>query len=124
MRSMSIPVLLAAACAVAVPAFAQSQGEMNAQADARSKAADRALNVQYQSTMAALTPATRTRLRSAQRAWISFRDLECKFQSAGVQGGSVYPMIHAQCVERLTRERTSQLMASSQCPEGDLSCPR
>jgi len=48
-------------------------------------------------------------LRAAQRGWISFRDLACEAESTLAFGGSMQPMLHAICLERLTRERTEHL---------------
>ena len=62
-------------------------------------------------------------LQESQRAWIAFRDAECKFSSSGVDGGSVYPMVHALCLQGLTDERIMQLGAYLKCEEGDMSCP-
>ena len=58
-----------------------------------------------------------------QRAWIAFRDAECKFASSGVEGGSVQPMIHSGCLQGLTDARVTQLGSYLKCEEGDLSCP-
>ena len=62
-------------------------------------------------------------LVEAQRAWIAFRDAECAFQSSGVSGGSVYPMIHATCLASLTNQRLMDFKNYLACEEGDMSCP-
>jgi uncharacterized protein YecT (DUF1311 family) len=108
----------------ASPAFAQSQSAMNADAAKSAAAADRRLNTQYAATMAKLSVPSRTLLRNAQRSWIGFRDLQCKFEASAVQGGSAYPMVQSGCLARLTDERTRQLAAYGTCQEGDLACPR
>jgi len=59
----------------------------------------------------------------AQKSWLAFRDSECAFASSGVSGGSIHPMIYSMCLERLTRERASQLRDHLKCEEGDPSCP-
>ena len=53
-------------------------------------------------------------LQRAQRAWIQFRDAQCEFEGLEGRGGSIEPMIVAQCLARLTRERIQQLT-----PDGD-----
>lgn len=112
------------AVVIAVPALAQSQSSMNADAVQAAKASDRALNTQYSATMARLSAPTRLLLRDAQRSWISFRDQQCKFESSGVRGGSAYTMVYAGCLKRMSDERTRQLRSYARCQEGDLSCPR
>lgn len=66
---------------------------------------------------------TRNLLVAAQRGWVAFRDAECKFSSAGVTGGSAYPMVHANCAEELTTRRIADFKAYLACKEGDMSCP-
>lgn len=89
------------------------------------KNADHDLNVTYKAIEARLAndPASRSRLVHAQRAWISFRDAECTFQSSGEDGGSVAPMIATICQAAMTADRADQLKAYLNCEEGDLSCP-
>lgn len=66
---------------------------------------------------------TLQRWRSAQRAWIVFRDAKCDFAASGSIGGSVHPMILSACLESITRLRIATLRGYLHCPEGDLSCP-
>lgn len=63
------------------------------------------------------------RLVAAQRAWISFRDAECNFVSANLQGGSSYGMIKGMCLSRLTQTRIKDLKTYLSCEEGELDCP-
>jgi uncharacterized protein YecT (DUF1311 family) len=116
-----VPALIVAG---ATPAGSQTQTEMTAAAGAKAASAERALNTQYRSTIEALSPGSKTKLRNAQRAWIVFRDAECGFESSGVEDGSAYPMVRAACMERMATERSRQLKARTSCQEGDLSCPR
>lgn len=48
-------------------------------------------------------------LRAAQRAWLSFRDANCKWHGFAVRGGSMEPMVVANCLEKMTRDRTEEL---------------
>jgi len=59
----------------------------------------------------------------AQRAWVAFRDAECKFSTSGVSGGSIYPTVYAGCLDRLTKARVDDFKTYLACQEGDLSCP-
>lgn len=48
-------------------------------------------------------------LVAAERAWITFRDAECKFEAHAVEGGSMQPMVYANCLQSLTEDRIKQL---------------
>ncbi len=62
------------------------------------------------------------RLRDAQRAWISYRDAWCRFQTMSVEQGSMYPQVLASCTEALTKEQTKRLTYQLTC-SGDVDCP-
>lgn len=102
-----------------------TQLEMNFCAGRNREAADAALNEAYRRIVARLGTDTATlgQLREAQRAWIAFQDAECTFAASGVEGGSIYPMIHADCLREATEARTAALQTYLDCAEGDLSCP-
>ncbi|WP_292898085.1 lysozyme inhibitor LprI family protein [Nitratireductor sp.] len=103
---------------------AQTQLDMTQCAAREYEAADKALNAQYASVRQRYSgnEDARTLLRDAQRAWIGFRDAHCDLETLAVRGGSIEPMIRAQCLQKLTEERTEQLAALAECEEGDLSC--
>ena len=103
----------------------ESQTGMNICAGADFKASDAKLNADYGEIMKRLSDDADARklLQESQRAWIAFRDAECKFSSSGVEGGSVYPMVYAMCLQGLTDARVEQLGAYLKCEEGDMSCP-
>jgi uncharacterized protein YecT (DUF1311 family) len=52
-------------------------------------------------------------LLTAQRAWLTFRDAHC----ATARGGTLEPMLVAQCRAELTRQRTRQLQSIEEWPE-------
>lgn len=54
-------------------------------------------------------PTTLEALRTAQRAWISFRDAQCEYEAYEVFGGTMQPMVGSLCLARLTRERIEVL---------------
>jgi uncharacterized protein YecT (DUF1311 family) len=105
------------ALAVAAP---QAGGADNYQA------ADAALNAQYRRTMTQAQtrdrggrpadggPTYAAALLAAQRAWIQFRDAECRIESYQYRGGSAQRMVHRQCLTTLTRQRTAQLRTLQQ----------
>lgn len=57
-------------------------------------------------------PTTLEALRSAQRAWIKFRDAQCEYEAYQVFGGSMQPMVGSMCLARLTRERIAVLSSA------------
>ena len=123
--------LTLAALAFAAPALAQnlncnnamSQSEMNICADQEFRAADARLNAAYARLMAvAGDEGFKAKLRIAQRAWISFRDNECTYETADNEGGSIHPMVYAGCLARLTKERTKALNALAACQQNADKC--
>ncbi|MEX3777254.1 lysozyme inhibitor LprI family protein [Pseudomonas sp. MYb118] len=106
-------------------ANASDQATMNQCAAQEHKAADKELNALYQQITARLksNPDSKKLLVGAQRAWVGFRDAECKFASSAVTGGSVYPLIYSNCVTELTKARVETFKNYLKCQEGDLSCP-
>ena len=85
---------------------------------------DARLNALYGSMTARIgdDAAGRDRLVAAQRAWITFRDAECRFRTGGIDG-SAAPMALRACLEDLTLRRVADFEGLLDCPEGDLACP-
>lgn len=106
-------------------ANASDQATMNQCAGQDFKAADKELNTVYQQIIGRLKDNTdgKKLLVSAQRAWLGFRDAECKFSSSGVTGGSVYPWVYSSCLTGVTKLRVESLKQYLKCEEGDMSCP-
>ncbi len=133
MRRRMKNVVVAAAIAIAPApiasandcATAMDQRTMNECADQIYKKSDAELNALYKLIKQRLKDDTDTTklLVAAQRAWVSFRDAECKFSTLAVSGGSVYPIIYSGCADRLTRKRIDDFKGYLMCEEGDLSCP-
>lgn len=73
---------------------------------------DARLNKTYRDLVAKLESAKREKLREVQRAWLSFRDLNCDFQSADYQGGSIYSLVQSSCLTEMTKQRTKDLKAT------------
>jgi uncharacterized protein YecT (DUF1311 family) len=48
-------------------------------------------------------------LLEAQRAWLHYRDAACEVHASPYQGGSLQPMIRADCLSDLTAARTRML---------------
>jgi uncharacterized protein YecT (DUF1311 family) len=64
----------------------------------------------------------RQRLRAAQKAWITWRVVQCEFETGGSSGGSARELARWSCNAKLTRERTIALDKAANCPEGDITC--
>lgn len=106
LATLALGVLLLGAPTVA---GAQSQQEMNQQADADYRKADAELNAVYQKLIQKVPPEVKESLIDAQLAWIKFRDAEAKARAAEVEGGSLYPLLYAGSLAETTRVRTRQL---------------
>ena len=106
-------------------ANASDQATMNQCAGQEFKSTDKELNAMYQQIIGRLkdNPDRKKLLVGAQRAWIGFRDTECKFSASGVEGGSVYPLIYSNCLTVVTKARIEALKQYLECQEGDMSCP-
>ncbi|KAF1049074.1 MAG: hypothetical protein GAK35_00052 [Herbaspirillum frisingense] len=129
MKAVLRLTLLLALCASAGAhaadcAKASTQAEMNACASQALNQADADLNATYVAYRAKLRPAQQNQIRDVQLAWIKYRDLSCRFESANAAGGSAAPMVQQSCLAEKTRQRTEELKALAGCPEGDLACVR
>ena len=92
-------------------ADAQSQAEMNICWGKEYKAADAQLNVAYREFLSKLNPEETAQLKTAQLAWLKYRDANCEFVADQYKGGSIRPMIAAICLADVTNARTSELKA-------------
>ena len=104
-------------------AVAQTQSEMSKAAFDAFDSARKELTAAVTQYRARLTGNRLVLFDDTQSTWERFRDATCAFQSAGLEGGSARPMVHAQCMEALTRLRLVQINDLANCQEGDLSCP-
>jgi uncharacterized protein YecT (DUF1311 family) len=76
------------------------------------KKVDQQLNNNYQKALTVAkkyTPQDEQNLKTAQRAWTSYRDAACKAEYGLWGGGSGGPNAHAMCIIRLTKERNIDL---------------
>jgi len=92
-----------------------AQSEMNRCADLDARTADADLNHVYRELLAKLKGddnATK-KLRTAQRAWLAFRDAHLQelypAEDKQAQYGSMFPMCYSQVASAMTKERTAQL---------------
>lgn len=59
------------------------------------------------------------RLKTAQRAWIAFRDAECPLESVDNMGGSIERILGPACLANMTKERTVQLQSQLKAMEAN-----
>ena len=104
---------------------AKTTEEISKCADGDLKLLDASLNRAYREIEHRLADNNdgKNALVAAERAWVHFRDAECKFSASGVEGGSVYSSVVMQCTANLTAQRISELRTYLSCEEGDLACP-
>jgi uncharacterized protein YecT (DUF1311 family) len=100
------------------------QASMNLCADKALKASDKALNDKYHALYQGSSTAGKLKLQSAQRAWITYRDAQCSFDTLGSMGGSMHSMAYSICVDMLTQAQSKVLDQQLNCDDGDMSCGR
>lgn len=117
---LAIRVSTAAALALCAVLSAQAatdcdqavrQADLNRCAAQAFKREDTRLNSLYKELIGRSDKAQAGKLKQAQRAWISFRDLHCQYEQSRYQGGSMAPLVHASCLGNLTRQRNDTLQA-------------
>ncbi len=62
------------------------------------------------------------KLIDSQKAWVSFRDLNCKFTSGRYSVDTISSLIYSQCMERLTKQRTTELQSYLKRKEYECQC--
>ena len=103
-------VASALCCLIGGHLSAQNQHEMNQQAAADFEKADAQLNRVYKKVLAEMDAEAQAKLKTAQRAWIVFRDAEAEYEAdQEARGGSMYPMCFSVYSADLTRQRIKQL---------------
>ncbi len=90
-------------------ANAQTQFEMNQCAARDYRAANGVLNQTYQRLVAMLNDEEKSQLKTAQTAWLKYRDSNCEFEADQFKGGSMRPLAYASCLADMTRKRTIEL---------------
>lgn len=101
----------------------QDQQSMNFCAEKDYQAADKKLNAIYQKVMSALDDeGYKTKLKTAERAWMTYRDTQCTFETAENEGGTIHPMVYAGCETRLTNLRTKDLQDYLVCWKDGAKC--
>jgi uncharacterized protein YecT (DUF1311 family) len=91
-------------------ANAQTTVEMRNCAGKEYKKADAELNSVYKQLMSKLTDeGHKAALKTAQQAWIKYRDANCEFEAYLNRGGTIYPVVYTGCLSAMTMNRTKEL---------------
>jgi len=90
---------------------AQTQMEMTQTAHNDFKKADAKLNKVYKQVLKILTEKEKQLLIKAQKDWLKFRDSQCQFEVEQYNGGSIQPLMHANCLKERTKDRIDDLKA-------------
>jgi uncharacterized protein YecT (DUF1311 family) len=91
-------------------ANAQTTSEMRDCAGKEYKQADAELNKVYKQLMSKLDDeGHQAALKSAQQAWIRYRDTNCEYESYLNRGGTIHSVVYTGCLTRMTKERTTEL---------------
>jgi uncharacterized protein YecT (DUF1311 family) len=107
--TLTLPTPLTAGEDRGESALAQTQHEMNQQAEDDYKKADAELNRVYRELMGHLSGGQKKALVDAEIAWIKFRDTNCACWAFVHKGGSLHPLMYFGHMQRMTEERTKQL---------------
>jgi len=115
-----LPLLALAAALCGGPAAAASdpaldcdnattQADINQCAGQDYQRADAELIQLYAELMPRLDKTRQTMARTAQRVWLRYRDLQCSYEAAAYEGGSMEFMVHNACLARITSQRNDTL---------------
>ena len=114
--------------ALSAPALAldcsgqETEGQARQCSGQRLRDSDTKLNQTYNTLLKRFDARQQAMLRASQRAWLAYRDAQCKLTASGVDGGSAQPMVTADCLGDLTRARLKELNYQLTCQEGDMTC--
>jgi uncharacterized protein YecT (DUF1311 family) len=95
---------------------ALTQREIDRCAGEQFKKADSELNRVYNRISGTISSSDRANLVDAQRAWLSYRDSNCKAERQ-LHGGSIAPTVEAFCLQDLTEARSKELIRIYETPD-------
>jgi uncharacterized protein YecT (DUF1311 family) len=115
MRSIALMPLLLVFCfftstaAGQIP-WSETTAGMREQASKVYKQADTKLNAVFNRLLAKIDDEVqKEKLRSAQRAWLKYRDANAEFESFFYDGGTIQPQICTNSLTTMTKNRTKEL---------------
>lgn len=107
MKKIIITLLLLTSFATI--SFSQTQTEMNQATSAEYKKADKELNLVYGQLVKKMDATQKAGLIEVEKAWIKYRDLQCKFAAQKYEGGSIYSSIFDSAMTTMTKQRVEEL---------------
>ena len=105
-----LPLLILAAAQAATPSACLDRNSTTAMVQClagETKAADARLNAAYKAARARVPARQAAALQVAQRAWIAYRDSNCRAYALGE--GTIARVETAQCARTLTLQRAAEL---------------
>jgi len=88
----------------------ETTAEMKMCAARKYRQADDELNKVYRALMLKLDDeGHKASLKTAQQAWLKYRDSNCDFESYLNRGGSIYSVVVSDCMTSMTISRTKEL---------------
>jgi uncharacterized protein YecT (DUF1311 family) len=92
---------------------AQTTIEMGECAGNEYQKADAELNSVYRQLMSSLSDRDyQSALKTAQQAWLKYRDANCEFETFDSRGGTIHPVVYSLCRAHMTRARTKDMRAA------------
>jgi uncharacterized protein YecT (DUF1311 family) len=92
------------------PCKGETTAEMKQCAAKEYKQADDELNRVYRQLLSKLDDeGHRSALKTAQQAWLKYRDSNCDFESYLNRGGSIYSVVVTDCMTSMTISRTKEM---------------
>ena len=103
---------------------AMTQLDLNQCYGEQFRKADRRLNNVYASLLKQMQSEKNEtaiqKLKAAEKAWLQYRDLHCDAARYEYEGGSMSPMVWAQCMAMTTEHRIEELKAAYETGETKL----
>ena len=114
---------LALAVLAGADSNAQTPRDSKLRADEAARSSEAQLNAVVTRYRLELNKHQRTLFDISQQQWVAYRKAACEFQASGVEGGTMYPMVYAYCLDKYAQARLVTVTALLKCTEGDLACP-
>jgi len=64
--------------------------------------------------------AEKQEVKTIEKAWLQYRDLHCASAKNQYKGGSIAPMVFADCMRMATNHRIEEIRAAYETPEVSL----
>ena len=93
----------------------RSQSDMNTCAEYRYVQADLELNRVYLELAGRSDERDARKLRTAQQAWVLWRDANCDYEASDLEGGSLRPLVSLTCKSRVTGDRSEWVLDMLSC---------